>query len=159
MKQSVKSLLLFAACCAFTGRADAQMLQGQKQATHNHSHGTAVAQPKKPVIDPKEMYPAAYSFDKAREFEKAGAAEKAMWYYINLYPGNEKKVLESVLAMGKSLKIASLSDLIRVTFSTYAQKDPGISYKSPDGYLNVDYNKLMVRGQQAEALMMQLGNR
>lgn len=83
------------------------------------------------VLNEKEyrkiLFPKVYSWDQAVLFMKSQQLKQAFWFFINLYPENEKNkefVIKSILAYDKAFKMDEM--LINV-FYTYSFMDPEIS--------------------------------
>ncbi len=100
-----------------------------------------------------DLYPTIYSFEKAREHEQKGAYEKAIWFYINLYPNNKAEVAMQVKALTLKLDTTDIARLIKKTFARYAPFDPMMSSFDKNG-LNLDAGKVRIKGQWADELIL-----
>jgi hypothetical protein len=74
----------------------------------------------------KTVYPENYTWEQSIEFIQNLELKKAFWFFINLYPENEKykeMVVKSILTYDKLFK---MDEIIVNTFYTYCFTDPEI---------------------------------
>lgn len=102
-----------------------------------------------------ELYPTEYTFSKALDFQQKGEYEKAVWFYINLFPENESEVVEKVKALEVKLDTVDMSIFIRKSFAMYSPFDPDIN-KGEEGELNMDFQQLSLKGSWGDALIKKL---
>ena len=106
------------------------------------------------VTDEKknELYPQKYTFEKAEDFQVKGEYDKAIWFYINLFPDNKIQVAETVKAIEIKLDTIDMSIFIKSSFARYATFDPSItSFKG--GVPNMDFKKLKLKGAWGDELI------
>ena len=103
----------------------------------------------------KEVYPRKYSFEKAEEFQKKGEYQKAIWFYINLFPTNKTKVVEHVKEIKALLDTADLELFIKKTFGLYGTFDPTIMYLK-NGFMKIDDDKLKQKAGRSNELISQV---
>lgn len=73
------------------------------------------------------LFPRQYTWTQTTQFLQAKELKKAFWYFINLYPENERNkemVVRSVLAYEKLFK---MDEILVNTFYTYSFMDPEVS--------------------------------
>jgi len=73
------------------------------------------------------IYPAIYSWESALHFIQKEQLKPAFWYFINLYPVNQKNrelVLKSILTYDQLFK---MDEVLIATFYTYSFLDPEIT--------------------------------
>jgi len=73
------------------------------------------------------IYPATYSWESALHFIQKEQLKPAFWYFINLYPVNQKNkelVIKSILTYDQLLK---MDNVMISTFYTYSFVDPEIT--------------------------------
>jgi tetratricopeptide (TPR) repeat protein len=105
----------------------------------------------------KELYPNKYTFEKADDFQKNGEYEKAIWFYINLFPENKIQVTEQIMHLAVKLDTIHLYKFIQTTFTKYATFDPEItSYKN--GVMDMDPDKLLMKGRWGDELIQYIYN-
>jgi tetratricopeptide (TPR) repeat protein len=105
----------------------------------------------------KELYPDKYTFERADEFQRKGDYEKAIWFYINLYPNNKTKVVEIVKAISVKMDTVSMDAFIKKTFALYGTFDPSIT-KFNNGTPTMDLTKLEQKGAWGDELILQVTN-
>ncbi|MCZ2357677.1 MAG: tetratricopeptide repeat protein [Bacteroidia bacterium] len=105
--------------------------------------------------DDKEMYPDKYTFEKAKEFETKGEYEKAIWFYINLFPDNKEQVIETVKTLATKLDTVDMPMLIKKSFALYGTFDPAITTFN-NGAPNMDMGKLKKKGAWGDELCMKI---
>ncbi|QGY44427.1 hypothetical protein GM418_12380 [Maribellus comscasis] len=74
----------------------------------------------------KTIYPEIYSWEPAIQFIQKEELKPAFWYFINMYPENEKNkelVIKSVITYDQLFK---MDELLINTFYTYSFLDPEI---------------------------------
>lgn len=98
-----------------------------------------------------EVYPQKYTLEKAAEFEKRGAYDKAVWFYINLFSDNKEQVIYKVKQIKKPDTI-SLKKFIEYSFGSYAIFDPTIATMK-NGELLIDKEKLQAKGDIGDYLI------
>ncbi len=102
-----------------------------------------------------EVYPEIYSFKKAKEFEEENEYEKAIWFYINLYPDNKEKVVIYVKIIEIILDTVDISLLIKKSFGLYATFDPQITTFN-NGIPSMDSEKLKLKGGWGDELILRM---
>jgi|GEM_PF-4136519 len=100
----------------------------------------------------KILYPTNYTFEQAEVFENEGNYDKAMWFYINLYPENREKVIEKIKHFKEKHDTIDLRSFIINSFSTYSVFDPSIS-NWKNGYPELNKEKLDIKGSWGDALI------
>lgn len=105
----------------------------------------------------KELYPDKYTFEKAGEFQKRGEYEKALWFYINLFPDNKTKVIDTVKTLAAELNNIDMSKLIKKTFALYGTFDPATT-SFTNGTLSIDKSRLKLKGAWADELIQKTSN-
>lgn len=105
----------------------------------------------------QELYPTTYSFEKADEFLKKTETEKAIWFYINLYPKNKKKVVELLRVFQEKNDTLDMNMLVKKVFTTYAMGDPSIMGLE-DGKMNMNMDNLNMKGAWGDELIMKLSS-
>lgn len=73
------------------------------------------------------LFPETYTWEPALQFIQDQELKKAFWYFINLYPENEKNkklVIRSVLAYDQLFK---MDEVLVNTFYTYCFMDPQVN--------------------------------
>lgn len=103
----------------------------------------------------KETYPDTYTFEKAKDFEEREDYEKAVWFYINLFPQNKTKTAFLVQTLETTLrpKIDSfdIKLFIQKAFAIYSTFDPQI-VTIEDGMPIMDLDKLKTKGMMGDEL-------
>lgn len=94
----------------------------------------------------KELYPKEYTFEEAKEFEAKGELEKAIWFYINLYPDNNERVVSEVEKL-KS-KVDDISLFIKKSFAMY-----GPYTLNEKGELAMNLEVMMKKGKWGDELI------
>lgn len=106
-----------------------------------------------------ETYPDKYTFEKARDFEQRENYEKAVWFYINLFPENKTKVAFLVQTLETTLqqKIDSfdMKLFIQKAFAIYSTFDPAI-VTIENGMPVMDLDKLKSKGILADELSVKV---
>lgn len=106
-----------------------------------------------PEKDRKELYPEKYSFEKADTFEGKGEYEKAMWFYINLYPENKERVLERVKNLSKAWgDSVDMKVFIMMSYAQYSAFDP-VSTSFKEGKMSVDLSKVKQKSAWSDELI------
>lgn len=100
----------------------------------------------KDTSDNKKLYPSEYTFEKAKEFEEKGELEKAVWFYINLYPDNKEQVVTEVKKL--KAKVDDLSLFIKKSFAMYGPFTP-----NEQGELVMDLEVMMKKGKWGDELI------
>jgi tetratricopeptide (TPR) repeat protein len=103
----------------------------------------------------KELYPYKYTFEKADEFQKKGDYEKAIWFYINLFPDNPTQVIKIVKELATQLDTIDMSKLIKKSFTLYGTFDPAITTLN-NGAPNIDMRKLKQKGVWGDELIQKI---
>jgi tetratricopeptide (TPR) repeat protein len=107
--------------------------------------------------DKKELYPEKYTFEKAEDFQKKGKYEKAIWFYINLFPNNKIQVVEIVKELATKLDTVDMGIFIKKTFALYGTFDPTIT-SFEGGAPNMDIGKLKLKGAWGDELIQKISN-
>ncbi|WP_375560130.1 tetratricopeptide repeat protein [Bernardetia sp. OM2101] len=105
----------------------------------------------------QELYPITYSFEKANEFLEKGETDKAIWFYINLYPKNKKKVVEFLKAFQEKNDSLDMNLLVKKSFTIYAMGDPSIM-SFEDGKMNLNTDNLNTKGSWGDELIIKLSS-
>lgn len=105
----------------------------------------------------KELYPVKYTFEKADDFQKKGEYEKAIWFYINLFPDNKVQVIEIVKALATELDTVDMGMFIKKTFTLYGTFDPSIT-SFDGGVPNMDMSKLKLKGAWGDELIQKISD-
>jgi tetratricopeptide (TPR) repeat protein len=105
----------------------------------------------------KELYPDQYTFDKAESFQKKGEYEKAIWFYINLFPENKIEVVDYVKSLETKLDTIDMSKLIKKSFALYGTFDPAIT-SFENGSPNMDIGKLKLKGAWGDELIQKISD-
>ena len=116
---------------------------------------TSFSQTKEEYSD--EIYPAAYSFEKAKEFEQLGEYDKAIWFYINLYPENKPVVIELVNKIADKLDTVDMNMFIKTSFASYITFDPEMATIN-NGVLNMDMTQLTKKGAWGDELILKISD-
>lgn len=114
---------------------------------------TLTAQPE--IQETAELYPGTYTFEKALEFHDNGEYEKAIWFYINLYPDNKTRAVASVQQLAAALDTVEMSHFIKQSFAMHAPFDPTIA-SFDNGAPNIDIAALNRKGAWGDALIREL---
>lgn len=105
----------------------------------------------------KELYPDHYTFEKAEAYQNQGEYEKALWFYINLFPDNKPQVVDRVKAIAAKLDTVNMGLLIKKSFTLYAIFDPEIStFKDGTPILNME--KLKTKGAWGDELIQKISD-
>ncbi|NOU47622.1 MAG: tetratricopeptide repeat protein [Bacteroidales bacterium] len=107
--------------------------------------------------DTNDLYPDKYTFEKADEFQKKGEYEKAIWFYINLFPENKTKVVDIVKELAIKLNTIEMDKYIKSSFTLYGTLDPSIS-SFVNGELKMDVNRLNHKGSWGDQLILEISN-
>jgi len=99
------------------------------------------------------LYPKNYTFEQAEIFEQDGKYDRAMWFYINLYPENREKVVEKVNQFQEQNDTINLKAFIINSFSEYAVFDPTIS-NWDNGYPELNREKMDIKGSWGDAIIL-----
>ena len=105
----------------------------------------------------KELYPEKYTFEKAEDFQKKGEYEKAIWFYINLFPDNKAQVVEIVKSLETKLDTVDMGMFIKKTFALYGTFDPTIT-SFDNGAPNMDLSKLKFKGAWGDELIRKISD-
>ncbi len=105
----------------------------------------------------KDVYPDKYTFENADKFVKKGEYEKAIWFYINLFPDNKTQVIETVKALAIKLETIDMSKFIKKSFALYASFDPTISTIN-NGGLNMNMDRLNLKGAWGDELIQKISD-
>jgi tetratricopeptide (TPR) repeat protein len=100
----------------------------------------------------KEVYPDKYTFEKADEFQKKGEYDKAIWFYINLFPENKTIVTDIIKKIALKLDTVDTSWFIKKSFTNFGSFDPEIT-TIKDGILTLDKDKLKNKGAWCDELI------
>ena len=103
----------------------------------------------------KDLYPEKYTFEKADEFQKKGEYEKAIWFYINLFPDNKAKVIDIIESLATKLDTVNMETLIKTSFAFYGTFDPAITSFDNDK-ANMDMAKLKLKGSWGDELISEI---
>ncbi len=103
----------------------------------------------------KALYPDTYTFEQADTFQKNGEYEKALWFYINLYPDNKTQVVEIIKALATKLDTVDLSLLIKTSFAMYGTFDPAIT-TFKNGTPHIDGVKLKQKGAWGDEIIQKI---
>lgn len=109
------------------------------------------------TTEENEIYPDNYTFEKAEDFQKKGEYEKAIWFYINLFPENKIKVVETVKKLAAKLDTVDMSFFIKTSFAQYVIFDPAIKSKE-DGSPSMDMGKLKQKGAWGDELIQKISD-
>lgn len=102
-----------------------------------------------------EIYPDKYTFEKADEFLKKNEFDKAIWFYINLFPENKNQVIEIVKTFAAKNDTIEISKFIKNTFALYGINDPSIiSFKN--GTPNMNLETLKIKGAWGDELIQKV---
>lgn len=104
-----------------------------------------------------ELYPAKYTFEKAEDFQKKGEYEKAIWFYINLFPNNKTQVIEIVKTLATKLDTIEMSSFIKKSFALYGTFDPTIT-SFDNGMPSMDMSKLKLKGAWGDELIQKISD-
>lgn len=104
-----------------------------------------------------EVYPENYTLEKAEEFRQKGEYEKAIWFYINIFPTNKTEVIEIVKGIESELDTVDMSAFIKKTFAVYGTLDPAIT-SFENGTLLMDMDKLKLKGAWGDELIQKIAN-
>ncbi|MFA7381349.1 MAG: tetratricopeptide repeat protein [Bacteroidia bacterium] len=105
----------------------------------------------------KELYPDKYTFEKADDFQKKGEYEKAVWFYINLFPENQTRVIEIVKMLAIKLDTIDMGNFIKKSFALYGTFDPTI-ISFENGAPNMDMGKLKLKGAWGDELIQKISD-
>lgn len=105
----------------------------------------------------KDLYPDKYTFEKADEFQKKGEYEKAIWFYINLFPDNKTKVIDIIKKLATKIDTVDMGSLIKQSFAIYATFDPSIT-SFVNGQPKMDMGKLELKGSWGDELISKISN-
>ena len=105
----------------------------------------------------EEVYPEKYTFEKADDFQQKGEYEKAIWFYINLFPDNTTQVVEAVKALVEKLDTDDVSLFIKTSFAQYVIFDPAIN-TDVDGAPKMDMGKLKLKGAWGDELIQKISD-
>ena len=105
----------------------------------------------------KELYPDKYTFEKAVDFQNKGEYEKAIWFYINLFPDNKIQVIEIVKALETKLDTIDMGVFIKKSFALYGTFDPAIT-SFDNGAPNMDMGKLKLKGAWGDELIQKISD-
>lgn len=105
----------------------------------------------------KEVYPNKYTFEEAENFYKKGEYEKAIWFYINLFPENRSQVIEVVKGIAIKLDSVDMSKFIKKSFALYASFDPTITSFN-NGGLNMNMDELQKKGAWGDELIQKISD-
>jgi len=105
----------------------------------------------------KELYPDKYTFEKADDFQKNGEYEKAIWFYINLFPDNKTQVIGIVKTLATKLDTIDMGTFIKKSFALYGTFDPTIT-SFDNGAPNMDMGKLKLKGSWGDELIQKISD-
>jgi tetratricopeptide (TPR) repeat protein len=108
-------------------------------------------------IEKKELYPDKYTFEKAGDYQKKGEYEKAIWFYINLFPDNKTQVIEIVKNLATKLDTIDMSKFIKKSFTLYGTFDPAIT-SFDNGSPNMNMGKLKLKGAWGDELIQKISD-
>lgn len=108
-------------------------------------------------VEKKELYPDKYTFEKADDFQKKGEYEKAIWFYINLFPDNKTQVVEIVKTLSTKLDTIDMGKFIKKSFTLYGTFDPTIT-SFDNGAPNMDLGKLKLKGAWGDELIQNISD-
>ena len=100
-------------------------------------------------------YPDTYTFEKADTLQKNGEYEKALWFYINLFPDNKTQVVEIVRALATKLDTVDLRGIITKSAIMYGPFDPTITTLK-NGTPIINAVKLKQKGVWANELIQSI---
>jgi tetratricopeptide (TPR) repeat protein len=103
----------------------------------------------------KEIYPEKYTFEKADEFYRKGEYEKAIWFYINLFPDNKAKVIDIIETLATKLDTVDMGTLIKTSFAIYGTFDPAIT-SYDNGQASMDMGKLKLKGSWGDEIISKI---
>jgi tetratricopeptide (TPR) repeat protein len=104
------------------------------------------------VKETEDLYPDKYTFEKADDFQKKGEYEKAIWFYINLFPDNKNKVVDIVKNLATKLDTIDMDKFIKTSFALYGTFDPTITSFN-NGASKLDLSKLNQKGAWGDELI------
>ena len=105
--------------------------------------------------DKNEVYTDIYSFEKADSFQSDGDYEKAIWFYINLFPNNEARVIQIAQTLASKIDTLDMGLLIKQSLAMYSAFDPAIT-TFESGVPNMDLEILRVKGSWADELIQKI---
>jgi tetratricopeptide (TPR) repeat protein len=108
-------------------------------------------------VEKKDLYPEKYTFEKAEDFQNKGEYEKAIWFYINLFPDNKIQVVEIVKDLATKLDTIEMGMFIKKSFALYGTFDPTIS-SFEGGAANMDMSKLKLKGAWGDELIQKISD-
>lgn len=97
------------------------------------------------------LYPNVYTLEKAILFQENKEYEKAIWFYINLYPENKSIVIEKVKQIIKYTD--DIAFLIQKSFGLYGLIEP-----NENGEPTFDLEKSTTKGKWADEIIEQVAN-
>ena len=104
-----------------------------------------------------DLYPGKYTLEKAADFQKKGEYEKAIWFYINLFPDNKAQVTEIVKTLATKLDTMNMSRIIKKSFALYGSFDPAIA-SFDNGMPTMDVGKLKLKGAWGDELIQKISD-
>ena len=107
--------------------------------------------------DKEELYPAKYTFEKASQFEEKGEYEKAVWFYINLFPENKSQAIEQMKAIAAKLDTTDMSFFIKKSFAMYATFDPTVMTFTK-GMPEMNMEMLKLKGSWGDELIQKISD-
>lgn len=99
------------------------------------------------------VYRVEYTFEEADSLVAKSEYAKAVWFYINLYPTNPEKSVESIRKLNG--KVKDVAGLVRMSFTIYAPFDPASSNLS-SGSLQINSDNLKVKAKWVDAIIEEL---
>lgn len=117
-----------------------------------HSIFAQTTEPKK-----TDLYPNKYTLEKAADFQKRGEYEKAIWFYINLFPENKAQVTKIVKTLATKLDTVDMSRIIKKSFALYGSFDPAIT-SFDNGMPTMDVSRLKLKGAWSDELIQKISD-
>src|ERR1051325_5266355 len=103
----------------------------------------------------KEVYPSKYTFEKAYDFLSNNDYEKAVWFYINLFPEDKIRTVESLKLLKLKLRTTDVESLIKKSFELYGTFDPTVTTLS-NGVAKIDSAKLKQKERWTDEIIQRL---
>ena len=104
-----------------------------------------------------DLYPSKYTLEKAADFQKKGEYEKAIWFYINLFPDKKAQVTEIVKTLATKLDTMNMSRIIKKSFALYGSFDPAIT-SFDNGMPTMNVGKLKLKGAWGDELIQKISD-
>ena len=121
------------------------------------SMGGAVVGQGLPAPEDEGTYPATYTFEKAYQFQNAGEIEKAAWFYVNLFPTEKARAIDSTKALAARLDTVDMAQAIQRAFVLYGTLDPSIA-TIENGALQINTERMKLKGAWGDELIQKISD-